>query len=156
MSANQDAMISLEEIASKLEEASDHWEHYLNITTGEFVSLADGMYVPFDEDLANEIHASGDYYCLPNQHEIHEYRIMVRFAESLTNPQKQAKLFRALNGKRAYRRFKDEINFLGIAHAYYHFREQAFLEIAQRWCEFHEIQYTHESTKGRKLFTNHT
>ena len=30
------ATVYLEDIAEKLEEASDHWEQYLNVVTGEF------------------------------------------------------------------------------------------------------------------------
>ena len=57
--------VYLEDIAEKLEEASDHWEQYLNVATGEFEYLPDGVYVQPDKDLAERIDASGDYLRLP-------------------------------------------------------------------------------------------
>ena len=47
--------VYLEDIAEKLEEASDHWEQYLNVATGEFEYLPDGEYVQPDKDLAERI-----------------------------------------------------------------------------------------------------
>lgn len=142
--------VSLEDIAGKLEEASDHWEQYLNVATGEFEALADGMYIETDEELAEEIECSGDYVRLPNQYDIHEYRIMERFAEAAPDGRKQACLFRALRGRRPYRHFKDEINVLGLAETYYAFRYVAIAEIAREWCEDNGIPYqTGTSEKDR-------
>ena len=133
--------VSLDELAGKLEEASDHWEQYLNVATGEFEALSDGMYVETDEELAEKIECSDDYVRLPNQYDIHEYRIMERFAEATPDGRKQARLFRVLRGRRPYRHFKDEINVLGLAEAYYAFRYVAFGEIAREWCEDNGIPY---------------
>lgn len=135
------ATVNLEDIAGKLEEASDHWEQYLNVVTGEFEALADGMYIETDEELAEEIECSGDYVRLPNQYGIHEYRIMERFAEATLDEKKQTRLFRALHGRRPYRHFKDEINLLGLSEVYYAFRYVAFVEMARDWCEGNGIPY---------------
>ena len=37
--------VHLEDIAGKLEETMDHWEQYLNVVTGVFEALPDGMYI---------------------------------------------------------------------------------------------------------------
>lgn len=131
----------LEDIAGKLEETMDHWEQYLNVVTGEFAALPDGMYVDADEELVERIEDSMDYVRLPNQYEIHEYRIMERFAGATPNQRKQAALFRALNGRRPYRRFKDELNYHGLTETYYAFRFLEFIEIAREWCEENEIPF---------------
>lgn len=142
--------VDLENVAEKLEEASDHWEQYLNVVTGEFEALPDGIYVDADKELAEKIGWSGDYVRLPNQYDIHEYRIMERFAEATSDERKQARLFRALRGRRPYRHFKDEINMLGLAEVYYSFRALAFLELAREWCEDNGIPYqTNTSEKER-------
>ena len=86
--------VYLEDIAEKLEEASDHWEQYLNAATGEFEYLPDGEYVEPDKELAERIDASDDYLRLPNQYDIHEYRIMESFAESVRDSSKSSRLFR--------------------------------------------------------------
>ena len=41
--------VHLEDIAGKLEETMDHWEQYLNVVTGVFEALPDGMYIEADE-----------------------------------------------------------------------------------------------------------
>lgn len=137
----QPVMMYLEDIAGKLDETMDHWEQYLNVTTGEFESLPDGMYLDADEELVERIETSTDYVRLPNQYDIHEYRIMERFAGAVSDKQKQAELFRALCGKRPFRRFKDELNYFGLTSAYYDFRFLAFMEIARAWCEDNGIPY---------------
>lgn len=117
--------------------------------TGEFEDLPDGTYIEPDEELMERIECNGDYLRLPNQHDIHEYSIMERFAEATPDRRKQAKLFQVLNGKRPFRRFKDEINYHGLAEAYYAFRFLAFVEIAREWCEDYDIPYTtREQIKG--------
>ena len=127
--------VYLEDIAEKLEEASDHWEQYLNAATGEFEYLPDGEYVEPDKELAERIDASDDYLRLPNQYDIHEYRIMESFAESVRDSSKSSRLFRALRGRKPYRHFKDEIIYLDLDQAYYAFRSRAFMEIAREWCK---------------------
>ena len=139
--------VYLEDIAEKLEEASDHWEQYLNVATGEFEYLPDGEYVQPDKDLAERIDASGDYLRLPNQYDIHEYHIMESFAESVQDSSKSGRLFRALRGRKPYRHFKDEIYYLDLDQAYYAFRSCAFMDIARKWCENRNLPYQLRSEK---------
>lgn len=127
--------IFVDDIATALEEIMDGWEQFLNTDTGEIVSLpsSDNYYIDReeeDEELAEEIDSSDVYVRLPSQHDIHEYKIMEEFAEAQGNGQ----LFRALNGRKPFRHFKDAINDLGIAEQYYSFRYRAFCNIAAEWC----------------------
>ena len=136
------AKIFLEDIADKLEETMECWEQYLNTVTGEFVALSDGSYVETDEELAEEIDCSDDYVRLPNQHEIREYKIMESFADATPDAGKREKLFRALNGRKPFRNFKDTLNYTGLDEAYYAFRFLSFIKIAKEWCEENDIPYT--------------
>lgn len=131
----------LEDIADKLEETMDHWEQYLNIATGEFVALSDGVYIETDEELAEEIENSRDYVRLPNQYDIREYDIMEDFAEATIDARKREQLFRALSGRKPFRHFKDTLNYAGLEKSYYAFRFLAFLRIVKEWCEENEIPY---------------
>ena len=137
--------VYLEDIAEKLEEASDHWEQYLNVVTGEFEALPDGIYIEPDEELIERIENSNDYLRLPNQFDIHEYQIMESFAVSIRDSAKSSRLFRALRGRKPYRHFKDEIIYLDLDQAYYAFLHQALIEIAREWCEDHDIPYKFRS-----------
>ena len=133
--------VHLEDIAGKLEETMDHWVQYLNVVTGVFEALPDGMYIEADEELVERIEGSTDYVRLPNQYEIHEYRIMKWFAAATPNQRKQTALLRALNGRRPYRRFKDELNYHGLTETYYAFRSLEFMKIAKEWCEDNGIPF---------------
>ena len=145
-SSRQPVTIYLEDIANKLDETMDCWEQYLNVVTGEFESVPDGTYLDADEELTERINESTDYVRLPNQYDIHEFRIMEQFAEATPDRRKQAELFRALQGKRPFRHFKDELNYFGLTEAYYAFRFLAFIEIARDWCEDLGIPYQMKKT----------
>ena len=75
---------------------------------------------------------------LPNQYELHEYKIMERFAEERNN----AVLMKALRGRKPYRTFKDRAIDLGLDQEYYAFRSRAYAEIAREWCRENDIPYT--------------
>lgn len=139
--SRQPVTIYLEDIANKLDETMDHWEQYLNVFTGEFESIPDGIYLDADEELTERIGGSTDYVRLPNQYDIHEFRIMEQFAEATPDRRKQTELFQALHGKRPFRHFKDELNYYGLREDYYAFRFLAFIEIARDWCENFGIPY---------------
>ena len=134
--------ICIEDIAEELEACTDSWEQFLNTETGEIVALSDGMWVDRDEELEEEIDASDCYERLPNQYEIHEWKIMETFALGVTSERKQERLLLALHGRKAYCHFKDEIINLGIDEEYYAYRFQALCKIAEEWCEENEIPYT--------------
>lgn len=134
-------VVSLKDVAEKFEETMYGWEQYLNIVTGAVEALSDGSYIETDAELAAKIENSSDYIRLPNQYEVYEYRIMENFVGSLSDARKQECLFRPLNGRKPYRRFKDAIMDAGVCESYYAFRRQAFLEIARVWCEDHGIPY---------------
>lgn len=138
---SEKCVVRLADVADKLEEVTDHWEQFLNIRSGEFVALADGVYVDKDEALANEIDCSDDYVRLPNQYDINEFKIMVSFTDTLDNSDRRELLIRALRGKKPFRTFKDTLNYSGLAKDYYAHRSQALLDIAKAWLENNEISY---------------
>lgn len=133
--------VFLEDVADALEGTMEHWTQYLNTATGEFVELSDGAYIEVDKELAEEIDNSDNCVRLPNQYDLHEYNIMEDFAEATPNGVKREKLFRALNGRKPFRNFKDTLNYTGLADAYYAFRFLAFLKIAKEWCEDYDIPH---------------
>jgi hypothetical protein len=140
--------VYIEDIADKLEETMEYWEQYLNIATGEFTALSDGTYIETDEELAEKIDNSSDFVRLPNQYDIHEYDIMENFADIIENAQKRERLFRALNGKKPFRHFKDTLDYTGLTEKYYSFRALAYLEIAKAWCDKNGIPYKNHKQEG--------
>lgn len=94
--------------------------------------------------LAEEIEMSDNYIRLPNQYEIDEFSIMVDFAESLDDEEVIHKLSKALNGRKPFRHFKDEIFYLGIREEYFAFQKSKYLQIAENWCKENNIEYIKE------------
>jgi len=136
--------VNIESIADAMEATMDGWEQYLNMETGEIVSLSDGTWSDRDEEdesLAEEIDTTDKYVCISNQYEIHEYEIMEEFAYATPKPRYQEKLLRVLRGRKPYRNFKDEINCLGISESYYAWRLIALCKKAKNWCEENEVPY---------------
>ncbi|GHU19775.1 hypothetical protein FACS189472_10030 [Alphaproteobacteria bacterium] len=71
---------------------------------------------------------------------------MSDFAESVQDEGKQNKLFFALDGKGAFRYFKDVLFQNGLEADYYEFRHQAYIDIAQSWCKENDIPYVVKKT----------
>lgn len=54
------------------------------------------------------------------------------FAASISNDYQSGRLYRALRGRKPYRHFKDEINYLGIDQQYYAFRFSEYRMLAKQ------------------------
>ena len=112
------AVIKLSVLADAFEECFDEWNQYLNIKTGEIVSIPEDPWLideMEDKELLEEIEDSDDYIMLPNQHELREYSIMKDYAYEYPNK--------------------------NISEGYYDFRHNAFIEKAREWCEYKGIDF---------------
>lgn len=78
---------------------------------------------------------------LPTSFDIDEYRIMEAFSYSQSDSSKMEQLTRALNGRGAFRRFKDELRRLGLEEDWYKYKHQQLMEIARDFCESNGIEY---------------
>jgi hypothetical protein len=135
---------------------NDTWTSYLNRRTGQFITvtddsgtLLDGQEVEGLPDLQTDDPAqvadaldSGDWLALPDKFEIHEYRLLERFSLGIENPDLRAALLQAIQGRGAFRRFKEVIHERGMAEAWYAYRQQSFEAIAVGWLEANGIAYT--------------
>lgn len=66
---------------------------------------------------------------------------MEDFIDSLADTAIQNKLYRAIRGKGAFRKFKDEICYLGIREEWFAFQHNAYVEIAKKWCKDNQLEY---------------
>lgn len=133
--------ISLKELTDKLEESSDSWSTYLNIETGEFISIPDGTNFEQDPILLEKIENSQEYLKLPEQHELQDRQTMMDFVDTLNDDFVIMRLSSAINGPHPYRRFKDTAASFGLLPAYFDFRRKNLENIAKVWCEKNQIQY---------------
>jgi hypothetical protein len=136
---------------------SDEQSSFLNLTTGEVVSITDEELRAAENDepledfpewqhdaihMAKDILETNRYLRLPDRFEMHEYQIMERFCLSMDDEDMRDDLCDAIRGRGAFRRFKDRMQLYGLADEWYRYRDAALREIAVAWCEEHGIPYT--------------
>ena len=149
--------VKLTDIIEGMDFQSDEQSAFLNLTTGEVVSVTDEELRAAENDepledfpdwqhdairIAREIVETDHYLPLPDKFEINEYRIMERFCLSREDEDMRDDLCNAIRGRGAFRYFKDRIHAYGIVEEWYQYRDAALKEIARAWCEAHGIAYT--------------
>ena len=70
---------------------------------------------------------------------------MESFIESLPPSRAREDLAHASRGRGAFRRFKNGIYYHRVEQQWYDYRDQAYREIAIRWCHDEGIEYTEEN-----------
>ena len=136
--------IPLKRVIDALESSSECVTEYLDMQTGETVSLFDlYMIGETDEELAELIENTPERFLrFPTQYEIHEYRIMENFIKSLPTGVVQRELAEAIRGKGAFRRFKATVRFHRIEQQWYDFLTEAYKSIAIEWCKDNHLEYS--------------
>lgn len=152
--------VPLEEIVDHLDMIMDEWATYLNKKTGRIcVILKRHMAEAEDYEDDNDLEEYSeeekeaikeamvvvenwtDIVTLPDKEDVHEYSIIEDFSYATPDPVKRAKLCRAIQGRGAFRRFKDEVSYLGLEEAYYAYRLICLSKIAEEWCKDNGIPY---------------
>jgi hypothetical protein len=149
--------VKLSDLIEGMDFQSDERSSFLNLTTGEVVSITDEELRAAENDesledfpewqhdairIAGEILDTEHYLPLPTKFDIHEYSIMERFCLSVDDDDLRDDLCDAIRGRGAFRRFKDGVQVYGIAEDWYRYRNAALREIAVAWCEAHGLRYT--------------
>src|SRR4029450_13544209 len=149
--------VKLQDIIEGMDFQSDEQSSFLNLTTGEVVSITDEELRVAENDapledfpewqhdairIAGEIVETDHDLPLPDRLEIHEYQIMERFCLSVDDDDLRDDLCDAIRCRGAFRRFKDRVQAYGMAEDWYRCRDAALREIAMAWGEAHGLQYT--------------
>lgn len=145
MSENYSAKrVPLEAVISGIEMASDTFTYFLDLETMEQVSVADELITDIDDTETAELidENPGRFLRLPTQWDIHEYRIMEEFVYSLEDGDAKQSLARAIQGRGAFRRFKDALVQYGVRQRWFDYQAAAYRELAIRWCRDHDLLYT--------------
>jgi hypothetical protein len=149
------AVVSLRAVADEMDLLGDEMHAYLNRQTGELYSTTTELRQKAeegdDEDLLGweteiiaklrEVLESPDWLHLPRRDTRDDYRIMERFCLEPTEADLQDELLRAINGRGAFRWFRDVVHRRGIKEAWYAFRREALAEEAAECLEAEGIAY---------------
>ena len=134
--------VKLEDIIEAMEFAGMETEYYYDAQNEKVLLLFDGMVGGEDNpELFEDIKEGfvADYIPLPGQYDINEYRIVEEFICELPAGKNQNVLARAIQGRGAFRRFKDKLYDLNLEKQWYQYCDEAYEKIARQWCERHKI-----------------
>ena len=121
---------------------------YYNPKKNEIFLSNIGEYDDLTEDEIDELFEES--IILPTQYEINEYQIMVDFIETIDKLEIKSNLQRLIQGKGAFRRFKDYCFEMNIIQDWYNYKEQKYKEIAIEWCKQNHLKYN-DNTEKLKL-----
>lgn len=127
--------VKLEDVLMALEDAdNDEIRYSYSVNKEKIVYFSDwlGNEDEYDED--------DDYIDLPDSYHINEYRMMENFVYSLPKGKNQTILYNAIQGRGAFRRFKDKLYEISMAKTWFDYRDQQYKEIALEWCEENDIE----------------
>ncbi len=119
-------MVTLSKIIEGLEMVDDIVDCYYNPHKDEIFLSNIGEYDELSEDEIDELFEES--FILPTQYEINEYQIMVDFIDSIENPETKSNLQRLIQGKGAFRRFKDYCAEMDIIQEWYNYRDKRYKE----------------------------
>ena len=132
-------MVTLSKIIEGLEMVNNIVDCYYNPNKDEIFLSNIGESEDLSVDEIDELF--GESIILPTQYEINEYQIMLDFINSIKNPIINSNLQRLIQGKGAFRRFKDYCAVMNIIKDWYDFKEKKYKEIAIDWCKQNELEY---------------
>ncbi len=151
------AKVNLRDIIDGMEMQFDEWNTYLNRNTGEVISVSQDALRAAEEDepldhlpdwqqeemkiAIDVIENFENYVELPTKYDINEYQMMEDFCYAFSDGNKKNKLLNAIRGRGAFRRFKDLVSQLNLEEEWYAFRDNAYKEIAIRWCQDYDLEY---------------
>ncbi|GHO76945.1 hypothetical protein KSD_47160 [Ktedonobacter sp. SOSP1-85] len=130
--------IDMEMLEVAMEDSNLTNTYYLNTQTGEVLFLSEDDDMEKQEQLAEEIEGSNDYVRIERIPSSEAYQWMNSFVEEIVAPKDQRaaqKLSAALQGKGAFRRFKNTLYTLGEqwTQTWYDWRDQQLKEAMEAW-----------------------
>lgn len=146
------AAVKLDDLITEIEIQMDETLTYINTRTGEVITLSrEEMRAAEDEDplenypdwqrenieQAIQIIEDEDevYLNFTLRNEYHEYEIIEDFIGTLSEAEVREELFGAIQGRGAFRRFKDGIIEHDVEKQWYEFKEKKVKELVIAWCE---------------------
>jgi hypothetical protein len=148
--------VKLQDIIDGMEMQFDETNTYLNLQTGEVIQVSNDDLRTAEEDEPID-HLSDweqenlkiaidvldhfeNYKELPTKFEMNEYGMMEDFCFTLNNQRSKDIMLSSIQGKGAFRRFKDNINQLGIEEEWYAYQQERYKQIAIEWCKDNDIE----------------
>ena len=129
--------IGLDELYGAMENSSYEVEYYLDLETGEILFVSEGMDDEETGKLKNQIEEELDRYePIPKAESYEGYRDMQAFIATVEDDHLAELLEVAINGKGAFRRFKDVLlNYPEERERWFQFKDDRMKERALEWLD---------------------
>ena len=134
---------NLSELIDAFDNCRIGYEYYLDTKTGELLLVSDEF---MDTNETEEIYERLDdeperYLSIPTESSREGYQDMVAFTESLEDENLKEKLWIALDGRGAFRRFKDVLlSYPEEREEWFRFQDERLEKRVTEWLEENEIE----------------
>ncbi|MFC1955908.1 UPF0158 family protein [Chloroflexota bacterium] len=138
--------IDLDELCEAMDNSSYENQYYLDLKTGEILFISEYMDDEETEKLKDQVEEGNDCYESIPMAESHEgYRDMQDFIATVENEHIAELLEVAINGKGAFRRFKDVLlNYHEERERWFEFRDDRAEERALEWLQSIDVSLSKE------------
>lgn len=138
--------IGLDELYDAMENSSYEVEYYLDLETGEILFVSEGMDDEETGKLKNQIEEElGRYELIPKAESYEGYRDMQAFIATVEDDHLSELLEVAINGKGAFRRFKDVLlNYPEERERWFQFKDDRMKERALEWLDDIDVTLVEE------------
>lgn len=149
--------VKLDDLVSEIELQIDETFTFVNTKTGEVITLTreeigaaedEKPLENFPEWQRENIKKAisiiededGFYVDFTLRNDYNEYEIIQDFIATLEVEDVKEELYEAIQGRGAFRRFKDGVTEHGVDKHWYKYKESKIQELVIKWCEEHDIE----------------
>lgn len=149
--------VKLDDLVGEIEIQINGTFTYINTQTGEVITLSEEEIRAVENEkpienfpdwqkeniekaieiLEDEV---GIYLDFTLRNEFHEYEIIEEFIGTLIEEEIREALYEAIQGRGAFRRFKDGIIEHGVEKEWYEYKDKKIKELVIEWCKEHDIE----------------
>ncbi len=134
----RDVPVDWEALEDAFENNAPEVHSYLHLTTGEVLRVVDGV---ADPQMHVRISSDTNYLRIDPVSSREQYRWMERYIPMVENPELRAKLTQAIDGKGAFRRFKDVLMTFGPERErWFTFRSERLRTFMEAWLAAHALK----------------
>ncbi len=142
----RDVPVDWEALEDAFENNAPEVHSYLHLTTGEVLRVVDGV---ADPQMHSRISSDPNYLRIDPVSSREQYRWMERFIPMVDEGELKTKLSQAIDGKGAFRRFKDVLmSFAADRERWFTFRSERLRTFMEAWLSAHAIQAVPRPTWG--------
>jgi hypothetical protein len=135
---HREVPVDWEALEDAFENNAPEVHSYLHLVTGEVLRVVDGV---ADPQMHVRIASDGNYLRIDPVSSREQYRWMERFIPMVEEPELRGKLTQAIDGKGAFRRFKDVLmSYAADRERWFTFRSERLRTFMEAWLSAHAIK----------------